>query len=71
MAQEFIEYQTQDGDRWDIVAWKMYGDPYAYEGILRANPDVAAEPVLEGGVTLRIPILEESGLHEEFAPWNA
>lgn len=67
---DYINYQTQDGDRWDLVAWKMYGDPYAYEGILRANPTVAAEPELVGGTTLKIPILVLDQIVPDFAPWR-
>lgn len=67
---EFIEYVTKERDRWDLIAWKMYGDPFAYEGILRANPGVAAAPELAGAITLKVPILEVSDLQPEFAPWS-
>lgn len=69
MAAEYLTYTTQDRDRWDLIAWKMYGDPYAYEGILRANPTVAAAPELAGAIALKVPILEVSDLQQEFAPW--
>lgn len=61
MSGEFITYQTVEGDRWDLVAWKMYGDPFAYEGLLKANVPVSAAPVLAGGITLTIPILDAPG----------
>lgn len=68
---DYIEYQTKDGDRWDLIAWKMYGDPWAYEGILRANPEVTAEAVLAGGVTLKVPVLEVTTTVEDFGPWKS
>jgi phage tail protein X len=58
MASGFIEHITADGDRWDLLAWKYYGDPYAYEGIIRANPEVPIVPILPSGVRLLIPVLD-------------
>jgi phage tail protein X len=67
---EYLEYQTKPGDRWDLIAWANYGDPYAYEELIRANPTVAAEPILSGGINLRVPILEATTLNSEWAPWR-
>nr|MBW4056874.1 hypothetical protein [Pseudomonadota bacterium] len=39
MATGYIEYITSEGDRWDTIAWRYYGDPLAYEGIILANPN--------------------------------
>ncbi len=61
MSGEFITYQTIEGDRWDLIAWNMYGDPFAYEGLLKANVAVAAAPVLAGGINLVIPMLDAPG----------
>jgi phage tail protein X len=69
---EFVAYVTRDGDRWDGIAFQHYGDATAYEPIVRANPQVPIRPVLEGGLTLRIPVrldatsLEDPGL----PPWK-
>lgn len=66
---EFLVYTTQEGDRWDLIAWNMYGDPTLYEDLIRYNPTVAADPILAGGVQLKIPIIEEDLSREEFTPW--
>lgn len=58
MAIGYTEHITGEGDRWDNLAWKYYGDPYAYEGIIRANPDVPIIPILPSGVRLLIPMLD-------------
>ena len=69
---EFVDYVTQDGDRWDTIAYRHYGDPHAYEPIIRANPGVPISPILDGGVVLRIPVrldprpLDDPGL----PPWK-
>ncbi len=58
MATGYIEHITADGDRWDFLAWKYYGDPYAYEGIIRANPEIPIIPILPAGIRLLIPVLD-------------
>lgn len=55
---EFIEYTTVTNDRWDLIAYKMYGDASLYEQIIRANPEVLVTPVLPPGLVLNIPVLE-------------
>lgn len=57
---EFITHQTQDGERWDSLAFLYYGDPLAYERIIVANPYVPVDPVLPAGLELRIPVLEDA-----------
>lgn len=54
---EALEYVTMDGDRWDALAWRFYGDASAYEAIIMANPSVSITPLLPSGVTLLIPVL--------------
>jgi len=54
----YIEHITADGDRWDNLSWEYYGDPYAYERIIRANPDVPIMPILPAGIRLLIPVLD-------------
>lgn len=48
-------YITSDGDRWDLLAHRFYGNAYMYELIIRGNPGVELLPVLAGGVRLNIP----------------
>ena len=70
---EFQQYVTNDGDCWDSVAYKAYGNPNLIEGIISANPDVAITDVLPGGVVLRIPIIEEEQTVtnlENLPPWK-
>lgn len=55
---EFVEYITEEGDRWDTVAHKAYGNPWAFERIVRANPRVPIRPVLEAGTRLLIPVVD-------------
>lgn len=72
VATEYIEHITTDGERWDQLAWEYYGDSHAYERIIAANPTVPITPVLPGGITLLIPIVEDSEIitGEELPPWK-
>lgn len=53
----FVEYVTQQNDRWDTIAWTHYGDEYAYEQIIVANPTVPIVPALPAGLRLAIPVV--------------
>lgn len=69
---EYIEHRTQAGDRWDLLAWKYYGEATAYEPIIAANPSVAITPVLPAGTLLLIPVIAASqpGVsNRELPPW--
>ena len=56
---EFYNYVTKDNDRWDLIAYKFYNDSTKYEIIIKSNPDIPITPVLESGIKLKIPVLEE------------
>lgn len=66
---EYIEYQTKDGDRWDLIAYEMYGDAYLYHLILEANPEYKEYMVLPAGITLKIPVINEPPNTEVKPPW--
>lgn len=54
----FLLHTTVDGERWDLLSWRYYGDPYGYERIIRANPSLPIIPILPGGVLILIPVLD-------------
>ena len=35
---QFIVHTTKAGERWDLLAWRYYGDPTDYSPIIMANP---------------------------------
>ena len=68
---DYITYVTKDGDRWDLIAYEMYGDALKYEPIIRENRHVPIRPVLDGGIELRIPIQATATLNEaQLPPWK-
>lgn len=68
---EFYEYITQEGDRWDLIAYQFYGDAEKYEPIIESNPYVAIKPVLPSGIKLQIPVIETLQPYkpEGLPPW--
>lgn len=54
--EEYEEYEVEEGDTWDLIAAKVYGDPSLGNEIAAANPRVGK---LEPGMIIRIPVLEE------------
>lgn len=67
------EYITNEGERWDGIAYKAYGDPTAVEDIINANPDVAVTATLEAGIRLQIPIKETLAVETDTSllpPWK-
>lgn len=72
MRGEVLTSEALPGDRWDLVAHRMYGDPYGYVRILAANPPARVgvpEPVIPARRTLTIPVIEAEHSVEEVPPW--
>ncbi len=68
---EYYSYITKDNDRWDLIAYKYYKTPTLYEEIIKANPEVKVTPLLDSGIKLKIPVLEESEtIKFETPPWK-
>jgi len=65
---EYLEYITNDGDRWDLIAYKMYGSAYDYKRILEANSEYRNFIVLPAGLKLKIPIIKEEEIRQEIKP---
>ena len=67
-----IRHITTEGERWDLLAWRYYGDATAYERIITANPAVPFVETLPGGIELAIPVIEISDAIslEELPPWE-
>lgn len=67
----YYEYTTQDGDTLDLLALDMYNDERLAHYIIEYNPDYADVIVFEGGVQLKLPVVEEAETSETVPPWRA
>jgi len=52
------EYVTIQGDRWDSIAFKAYGDSSMFSKIQDVNPNIPLVDNFEGGIKILIPIIE-------------
>ena len=67
---DFIEVITNDGDRWDLIAYRVYGDAWAFEPIIVANPDIPIRPRLPGGLRILVPVREVTVETADLPPWK-
>lgn len=64
----YTTYTAQEGDRWDLVSYKAYGDPYQIASLLAANPSVPIKDVIPAGTVLNIPVIEQESLSGDLLP---
>lgn len=69
---EWAEYITRDGDRWDLVAWRAYGDVTKMSDIIADNPHVPVLNVLPAGLRLLVRVVEDEVLDDgqDLPPWK-
>lgn len=74
---DYFEHVTIEGDRWDLLAWRYYGDQYRQTVLLEANRDLwrdqlaAPPPILPHGIRLKVPVIvEEPGNAAALPPWK-
>jgi phage tail protein X len=48
-------YTTVQGDMFDYIAIKFYGDDHLGDRIMEANPDYTTVRIFSGGITLTMP----------------
>lgn len=53
-------YTTQQGDMWDYIAWKVYGDEAFVYLLYRENPKYLETFIFDEGVELYCPEIEIS-----------
>jgi len=69
----FVEYVAKQGDRWDTIAFKAYGDTTLINGLIEANPTIVISPILEIGTRVIVPVLEQGEIQinsELLPPWK-
>jgi phage tail protein X len=64
-------YITRDGDRWDLIADKAYGDITKQKDIIELNPYIALVARFPDGVTVLLPIIPEADTQtSNLPPWK-
>lgn len=66
---EYLVHITTQGERWDQLAWRYYGDAHRYLPIMQANPHVPLTGAMPAGLALSIPVLEVETAADDLPPW--
>lgn len=69
----YTEYITNEGDRLDTIANKAYGNPFAWDRILKANPSLPIQDTYAAGIRLMIEIQEQAEAEQSvnlLPPWK-
>lgn len=66
-----LRYTTVDGDRWDVIAHKHYGNALLIDGLIAANPHLPLTEAFESGLTVFVPVLESKPQNNQadMPPW--
>ncbi|SNY91458.1 Phage Tail Protein X [Cohaesibacter sp. ES.047] len=74
---DYLEHLTVAGDRWDLLAWDYYSDASKDNLIIDENRNLylsTLDPIpalLPPGLSLRIPVIEQSTLDDsQLPPWK-
>jgi len=65
----YLTYLTVEGDTWDAIAYRYYGNAWRYPPLIAANPNVPITPVLPAGIKLTIPVLPREPETQTLPPW--
>lgn len=61
-------YTTIQGDTFDLVAYRLYGDEGCMADLVRANYPVAETLVFSAGTVLAVPVVDGSD-DSDLPPW--
>jgi len=65
-------YLTVQGDVWDLISFKQYGDESFINTLINANPDKRHSVIFDGNVSLKIPDKPETAAYSNtnMPPWK-
>lgn len=64
------KYLTLQGDMWDSIAHKLYGDTIYTDILIRANPDYREIYIFSEGIVLTVPEIEQRSTANDLPPWK-
>ena len=70
MEGQYTQYVCANGDMWDSIAYRLYGDESMFPEIMKANRTYARVLTFEGGEVLNVPVRVESPLVVVTAPFS-
>jgi phage tail protein X len=62
-------YITLQGDAWDAIAFRLWGEERLLMALVAANPEHLDTLVFPAGVVLRVPPAPARDIRQELPPW--
>ncbi|MDP8080252.1 tail protein X [Phocoenobacter skyensis] len=70
MNNPVIAHRIKEGERWDLIAHRYYGDIGEINRLINANPHLSFCEVLPTGETLLVPIIKvKENSVADLPPW--
>ena len=66
-----IKYRTIQGDAWDTVAFRLWGQEGLAHHLMAANPELLDVVIFPAGVELAVPDIVVQPDTPELPPWMA
>lgn len=67
---QYTQYVCANGDMWDAIAYRLYGDELMFPEIMKANRSYARVLTFEGGEVLNVPVRVENPLVVVTTPFS-
>lgn len=64
------KYTTVQGDMWDSIANKLYGDTIYTDILINANPELRTVYIFSEGITIDVPEIEQRTAADDLPPWK-
>lgn len=64
------KYTTTQGDVWDLISYRVYGDEGFIAQLIAANPEHRHSVVMPSGIDLVIPDVPEESPATSLPPWK-
>lgn len=63
-------YTTIQGDKWDSIAYKLYGDTKYTDVLISSNFQYRMIYIFSAGIVLNVPEVEERVSVDDLPPWK-
>lgn len=63
-------YTTVQGDKWDGIAFKVYGDTRFTDVLIAANLKYRKIYIFSAGIVLNVPEVETKVTSDDLPPWK-
>ncbi len=70
MSQQYLVHITREGERWDSIAHKYYGDVTKMGLLIETNSHVPITPSIPSGFKMYIPMIEQASATQGLPPWK-